>query len=172
MERHAKLAPGLLFFAYGCHMDRATLGSALGREPGAAHVGWLDGWRLVFNKGGEGESAAEVVANLMEQPGCATYGVVYRVSREALRALDEFEGVPEHYRRATLWAQPRGRRARQAVLVYLARDRWIVPVASPPPQYLARLLTGAERHGLPDAYRDWLRALAGGRAPGCFPAPR
>lgn len=155
----------MLYFAYGCNMDPDHLAAVVGTtlEPG-----WparADGWRLAFN---HAEADGTVVASLVEAEGCCTYGVVYRLPQAALPALDEFEQVRERYRRASLWVEPVGRRARQAALTYLGRSRWTVEEGRPQPDYLALLLRGAALHALPGAYVDWVRSLARGEAEPCY----
>ncbi len=163
------LRPGLLYFAYGCHMDPGFLASVVGvtLEPG-----WparLPGWRLAFNKGGEGDSGEDMVANIEEAPACCTLGVVYRLPQQALSALDDFEGVPVHYQRASVWLEPLGRRARQAALAYRAQPRWIVKDGSPNPRYLELLVRGARQHGLSEDYVAWLEGRAKGEGEKCYP---
>ncbi len=88
--------------------------------------------------------------------------MVYRLPKDLLKALDAFEGVPEHYRRTTLWVEPLGRLARQAALSYVAQPQWIVDAGRPDAAYLERLVRGATLHGLPPDYLLWLGALARG----------
>ncbi len=145
-------------------MDRGLLSAVLGREPARGHAARLDGWRLAFNKGGEGEDGGAVTANLVEEAGCCVYGVVYGVADEDMTRLDEFEGAPEHYRRVTFSVRTEGRRAPQAVLAYLGQPGWVVEERHPESSYLESLLRGAVDHGLPSDYVEWLGALACGEA--------
>jgi len=161
------LEPGLLYFAYGCNMDHECLSAVVASELAPGWAARAAGWSVVFNLA-EGGGARETVANLVESPGCVSYGVVYRLPQAALQALDEFEGVPEVYRRATVWVEPLGRRARQAVLVYLGQPGCAVADGLPGADYVTTLLRGAQRSGLPDAYVSWLSAAAQGEASGCF----
>lgn len=163
------LEPGLLYFAYGCNMDRELLARVLERDPGPGQPARVADWRLAFNKSGE-ENGWGVVANLMAAKQCLVYGVVYRLPGDLLNRLDRFEGVPDHYRRTTLWAEPLGRRAHQAVLAYVAQPEWVVADGRPDPGYLRHLLRGAAAHGCPADYLDWLRARARGGGKQCFPA--
>ena len=162
------LEPGLLYFAYGCNMDHAFLESVLGRQISPGWAARVDGWRLAFNKGGEGEAGGGVVANLVSAEEGTTYGVVYRLPFESLAALDEFEGAPEHYRRDTLFVEPVGRQALQAAVTYLGQPRWIVSEGKPPEDYLDLVVRGAATHGIPGDYIDWLRLLANLEAVGCY----
>lgn len=162
------LRPGLLYFAYGCNMDRDGLSAVIGMRVESGWPARLPGWRLAFNQGGEGEAGDEVVASLVQAPGCWVYGAVFRLPREVLPALDAFEGVPDRYRRVTLWVAPLGRRARQAALAYLGQPEWRVEEAAPPDDYLGRVLGGARQHGLPEAYVAWIQLLARGEARDCF----
>lgn len=132
--------------------------------------GWparAEGWRLAFNLADQAAGFG-IVANLVEADGCCVHGVVYRLPHDALPALDAFEGVPEHYRRSTIWVEPLGRHARQAALVYLGQPRHAVPEGRPRAGYLELLLRGAAAHGLPLAYVSWLRAAAAGQVGQCF----
>ncbi|UCF20821.1 MAG: gamma-glutamylcyclotransferase [Gemmatimonadota bacterium] len=168
MKQVRTLRPGLLYFAYGCNMDPDFLSGLLSLE---LQPGWparLDGWRLAFNKGGEGESGNLVVANVVEEVGCSTYGVVYRLPREALSVLDDFEETPEHYRRATVWVEPVGRQARQVAEIYLGQPSWLVAEGPPDPAYLELLVRGARRHDLPRGYIAWLQRSAAGDVAGCY----
>lgn len=159
------LRPGLLYFAYGCNMDPETLSAVVGLE---LEKGWpavARGWRLALNLV---QRDGSVVATLLEQDGCLTHGIVYRLPHDVLPALDEFEEAPERYRRATLWVQPSGLPARQAVLTYIGRPEWIAEAGVPDPEYVALLVRGARLHGLPRAYVDWVEALARGEAGDCY----
>jgi len=162
------LRPGLLYFAYGCNMDPGFLAGVVGvtLEPGWPAC--LDGWRLVFNKVGEGEAGWDVVATIEEDAACCVLGVVYRLPQSTLSALDEFEGVPTHYQRATVWLEPLGRRARQAALVYRAQPRWIVDDGTLSPRYLELLIRGARQHGLAEEYISWLQRWARGEIEECY----
>ncbi|UCC73222.1 MAG: gamma-glutamylcyclotransferase [Gemmatimonadota bacterium] len=156
--------PGLLYFAYGCNMDPEFLARVVGLTLERGWAARLDGWRLAFNKGGEGDEGDSVVANLVPDARCCAYGVVYRLPTDALAVLDAFERVPEHYRRDALWVEPCGRYARQAALAYLAQPSWITEEGTPDPEYLEVLLRGSARHGHPAAYVNWIRSLARGQA--------
>lgn len=153
-------------------MDADTLSGIVGTRLTPGWAARVDGWRVMFNKGGEGERGDQVTADLVQRHGCTTYGVVYRLPKRFLPALDEFEGAPVHYRRATLWVEPLGRRARQAVTAYLAQPGWRVAASEPAADYLRSLLGGATAHGLPPAYVAWLERLARGEVSDCFAESR
>lgn len=162
------LQPGLLYFAYGCNMSSGRLAEVLGFSVPPGVGAGLTGWRLDFSKGGEGRKGGSVTATILPDPGCRVYGVVYRIPREALRPLDEFEAAPEHYRQGRIWVEPLGRRAAQAAVTYIAQPRWIVEPGRPDRAYLRLVLEGARQHALPDRYIDWLRDRAAGRAGHCY----
>ncbi len=163
------LRPGLLYFAYGCNMDPEFLVEILGTPLARGWPARADGWRLAFNLADQAAGFG-IVANLVEADGCCVHGVVYRLPHDALSALDAFEGVPEHYRRSTIWVEPLGRQARQAALVYLGQPRYAVAEGEPRPGYLELLLRGAETQGLPADYVSWLRAAAAGGVGDCYGA--
>ncbi len=156
---------GTLYFAYGCNMDARALSGVVGcpLEPGRAAR--ARDWRLAFNVSDDGR---ERVAGLVQQEGCVTYGVVYRLPHDALGALDAFEGAPDHYRRATLWVEPVGRRARQAALAYLPQPAHSGDPGRPAPGYLERLIRGGVRGGLPAPYLEWVRNIARDAKGDCY----
>lgn len=160
------LRPGLLYFAYGCNMDPEFLVEILGTPLAGGWPARADGWRLAFNLADQ-VAGFGIVANLVEADGCCVYGVVYRLPHDTLSALDAFEGVPQYYRRSTIWVEPLGRQARQAAMAYLGQPRHAVPEGRPDPHYLEMLLRGGRRHGLPAEYMSWIRECAAGKARDC-----
>ena len=162
------LQPGLLYFAYGCNMDADVLSRVVGVQVTQGWPACAGGWRLAFDKGGEGETGSTVTATIVGAEGCRVYGVVYRLARAVLRSLDAFEGAPEHYERQRIWVAPVGRRAAQAAVTYVARSEWIVESGRPDPDYVRSVLRGARAHGLPGEYVKWLDALARGDARDCY----
>lgn len=159
------LKVGQLFFAYGCFLDPQHLAQVVGMPLASGWAARLAGWRLAFNISDEDGA---LVASIVEAQGCCVYGVVYRLPRDALAALDKYEGVPDWYRRETCWVEPLGRAARQSVLVYVGQEGSTVEEGNPEPAYLELLTTGAEIHGLPGEYVEWLRSHSQGRTQGCY----
>lgn len=157
-------------------MDADVLGRVVGTRVAQGWPAYAAGWRLAFCKGGEGGEGGEadigssVTATIMREENCRVYGVVYRLGLQALKPLDAFEGVPEHYERERIWVEPRGRRAKQAALTYVARPEWLVESGRPESAYVEAILRGARAHGLPNDYVVWLEALAHGRAQPCYRA--
>ena len=87
----------MLYFAYGSNMNPKRMASRVDYE-GKIAIGRLNGFRLVFNKidyGNVGSGFANVVAS---NSGFVE-GILYSVRKEYLKVLDEYEGVPYHYRR-------------------------------------------------------------------------
>ena len=117
---------------------------------------------MLQNEGG-------TTATLTSATGCRSYGVVYRLPRELISALDEFEEAPLRYRRQSLWVQPLGRRARQAATAYVGQPDWITETAQPDPGYVDLMARGAEAHGIPPTYVEWLRAAAADPVIACHP---
>lgn len=85
-----------LVFAYGSnlHWDQMVDRCPSARVVGAAA---LMGYRLAFV--GYSRKWRGSVATVIESGENLVAGMVYRISREDLRALDGFEGAPRHYTR-------------------------------------------------------------------------
>ena len=140
------------YFAYASNMNRRQVeqrAGALAEEK----VARLDNYELNFDKIARGGTGT---ANLVAAEGKTVYGVLYRVTEQQLKALDRFEGVPEHYRRSQVTvAEADGRKV--AAQVYLARK--VRKGLKPDRGYLARIVQGAEEHGLPADYIEELKRI-------------
>ncbi len=77
-----------LYAAYGSNLDMDQMRERCPHSPMVA-TGWLEGWRLSF--GGEEVGWEGSLATIVEQPECRVYVVVYDLTREDEKALDEIE---------------------------------------------------------------------------------
>jgi hypothetical protein len=94
----------------------------------------------------------------MEAPGDLVEGVLFRVRRAELAALDDLENLGEGlYRRQTFLVLGADGAWHPADLYRVARPAGPFAVA---PAYLAWMLEGAREHGLPGDYITRLEALA------------
>ena len=130
-------------FAYGANMIAADMAA---RCPAAREIGTaiLPGWRFAIMDRG--------YATLLPEAGAAVHGVLWRVSPDCERVLDEFENVAGGlYRRETLTI------AAAPALVYLGNDP---ATGRPRAGYLEPIIAAAEARGFPPAYvaelRRWL----------------
>lgn len=143
------------YFAYGSNMSARQMGE---RCPGAESMGLAvaEGWQLRFDRpsrrwGGH-------VADIVETPGSATWGVLWRVTTAHLAALDGFEGVATGaYRRINLVVeQPdHGDLRAESYAVCEPGDPGHPSIA-----YLEVILEGAMEHQLPGEYVRQLRGFA------------
>jgi gamma-glutamylcyclotransferase len=128
-----------LYFAYGSNMSSRRLGTRIrpAAQYGAAR---LPDWRLVFNKPGRDGSGK---ANLIEQPGAESWGVVWEVSEDDWPTLDAFE--PGYRRDPCRVFDLTGAVLHAHVYLYLEPG----PDLTPWLWYLEHLLEGAREHDLP-----------------------
>lgn len=103
------------------------------------------------------------VATVEPFDGTQVHGVVWQVSDHDLDALDSAEGVPERYSRNRLIVQTDD--GPSDAWVYI--DHRVNP-GPPRPGYLERIIDGAEHHGLPQRWIDFLRRWD----PARWPRPR
>jgi cation transport regulator ChaC len=138
------------YFAYGSNMQRDTFERRRAQRPIARRVGRLDGFRLTFDLPvGAGERG---VANIQAGAGASTYGVLYRIDRSAVGALDRSEGVPVAYRK--LWTTIQSGAHGISAFTYISPHRRAG--RKPSARYIGLLLDGARQHGLP---ADWVALL-------------
>ena len=147
----------ILLFQYGSNLDPAQKEARTGpiRE---ARGGRLPGYRLAFNKRA---SNGGVYANIVQDANREVWGVVYRCNQNAIRLMDEREGVRGgHYRRVNVTVQLETGEPIEAT-TYVAGDRFLCPEGRPSQEYLERIIRGARHHGLPEAWVRTVQEVAG-----------
>lgn len=141
-------------FAYGSNMNRAQMLSRAGKIL-EEHNATLPNYEVRFNKKVRGGTAG---ANVQPASGKIVHGVLYKIEESAMRSLDRYEGVPEHYRRIEVQVTPEGGQAVGAQ-IYIASK--VEKGLRPSTNYLQSILDGAGEHNLPDAYIGELKTAAG-----------
>jgi cation transport regulator ChaC len=139
----------VLYFAYGSNMDLVQMS---GRCERAATVSTaeLPFHRFIINSRG--------VATVVPDPASTVRGLLWRITEEDERSLDQHEGVAEGtYKKAFVEVSvPSGRKTR--ALVYVATDS---TPGEARPGYMEKIVSAAEACGLPKTYVDqlkpWLR---------------
>lgn len=145
------------YFAYGSNLDPEQMQR---RCPGHRVIGagFLPGHRLKFQ--GQGEDWGGAVATVVPDTRDTVWGVVFELSEEDLRRLDEYEGCRGD-------ADPTGLYVRRDFDVRLADGGAVRATAyvmrrrlegKPSKMYLDAITRGARSHGLPTDYVDRLAA--------------
>ncbi|MFC1479795.1 gamma-glutamylcyclotransferase family protein [Planctomycetota bacterium] len=131
----------ITYFAYGSNMN---LGQMEQRCPGAKvlSTGELDKFRFIINERG--------YATIIPDEGSAVYGVVWQISKNHEKRLDEYEGVDrglyeKEYHTINTETES------YSSLVYIASDR---EKGKPKPGYIEGVIKGAESNSLPQDYID------------------
>ena len=87
-----------LYAAYGSNMDPAQMLVRCPHSPQRG-TGWLEGWRLTF--GGEDIGWDGAMATVVEDPGTRVFVVLYDVSENNEKELDNWDGATlGYYRKA------------------------------------------------------------------------
>ena len=145
------------YFAYGSNMQPATFRGRRGIEAARAVPARLADWQLVFDKPpllpmGQG------MANVIASPGAHVLGVAYAITADDLAHIDLTEGVLiDNYRRVAVQVAPLDGSGPAFDAFTLTSDRRDTTLCASV-RYMALLIEGAEAHGLPAEYVDWLRA--------------
>lgn len=131
------------YFAYGANIIAADMAR---RCPAAREIGTaiLPGWRFIIGRKG--------FATILPAPGVRVVGVLWSLTPQCERTLDEFEEIDGGlFRRDTLGI------ADEPALVYRANDETPGP---PRPGYLEAIIAAAEARAFPTDYvqelRGWL----------------
>jgi hypothetical protein len=146
------------YFAYGSNMSSATLRGRRGIEYRQALAARADGWRLVLDK----PSLLRVrhsFANIVPDAAASVLGVLFEVTAEEREHIELTEGVRiGNYDCVELEARPLGTDGpsrRAFSLTSELRD----PALLPSTRYMSMLIAGAEEHGLPAEYVEYLRRI-------------
>jgi cation transport regulator ChaC len=141
-------------FAYGSNMNRAQMLSRTGKIL-EEHNASLPNYEVRFNKKVRGGTAG---ANIQLASGKTVHGVLYKVEESAMRSLDRYEGVPEHYRRIEVQVTPEGGQPVPAQIYIASKlEKGLRPSAA----YLQAMLDGAGEHNLPASYIGEIKSAAG-----------
>jgi gamma-glutamylcyclotransferase (GGCT)/AIG2-like uncharacterized protein YtfP len=135
-----------LYFAYGSNMDQKQMNE---RCPGAELVGVasLKDYKLAFTiyspirKCG----CADVVAS----PGDVVYGLLYKLSDDELKKMDDFEGHPIHYRRIEVRISTKNGEVPAYTYEVVTKQTGLVPSK----EYLALLTGAAHKYQFPLPYQ-------------------
>jgi gamma-glutamylcyclotransferase len=138
------------YFAFGSNMKRERLEDRLD-EVIDHNIASLVGYRLSFNKqsvDGTGKT------NIMPSEQHEVLGVLYKLSEEQLKKLDEFE---KGYVRIPITVDWRGET--KEVQTYVAVESRINNQLLPSTEYLSYLIDGATDHGFPPEYIEFLKSI-------------
>jgi len=149
-------------FAYGSNMDlddlrRWSIERGYGPlEPLRTARADLPGWRLVWNY--DSPTRRGGAANVEPAAGVVLAGAVLWVDPALLAAIDHKEGHPERYRRQTAPVRCAGQTI--TAWVYVVTAPWRVERhVAPRRSYVATVLRGGRRFGLPEAHLATIAAV-------------
>jgi gamma-glutamylcyclotransferase len=145
---------GILHMSSNLDIDQKERRTGKVRE---GHRACLTGYRIVFNKlGSDGTGKA----NICPDESRVVWGVAYRCSQNALRKMDDYEGVPAgHYLRRDVQVHCDSGEI-LATVTYVAGEGYVRSSLAPAPDYLDRIITGARSHGLPEDYIQEIQRTA------------
>jgi cation transport regulator ChaC len=147
------------YFAYGSNMQDDTLCRRRGIAYRRALPARATGWRVVFDKPLL-LPVPYAVANLVPDAEASALGVAFEISEDDLAHVELTEGVRiGHYHRVEVGLIALDPSAGASLAAYsLSSDRRD-PALRPSTRYMALVIAGAEQHGLPAAYVEYLRNL-------------
>lgn len=143
----ANLGGPVWYFAFGSNMNERLFRERRHMTWLDRRVGRLDGYRLAFTVAGGRRPGISAPANIVEVPGEAVYGVLYRLPLHKFTRLDNSEGRQYAY----LWTEAEDFTGERLQVV-----TYRVPSAAkegrPSRAYLDVLREGARESGLPSSY--------------------
>ena len=129
------------YFCYGSNMNIKRMNDR-GIKPSSIESAILKNYKLVFNKIASGK-IGESYANIVPEKGCIVEGVLYRISSEAIKILDKFEGHPKHYIRSDIQVIMKNGNNVTAI-TYIATQNKVKDGLLPGQEYMAHLLAGKD----------------------------
>ncbi len=143
-NENGKMETEYLYFAYGSNLDDARLLGRVGADARPVGRGVADGWTV----------EERLYADMRRRRGAKAYGMVWRLTEDAVAALDRFEGWPTTY--ADAWVDvtllDSGIEVKAMAYVMTDAARASRRGKKYPDDYRAICSAGARAHGLPDAF--------------------
>jgi gamma-glutamylcyclotransferase (GGCT)/AIG2-like uncharacterized protein YtfP len=141
------------YFAYGSNMNTKVLRKLFnGDSLECLGCYKLNDYKFLYNRA-PFTNQGFTGGNIQYEPGCAVYGVVWKISEGELAILDQFENSPKVYRRSVLEVvRPDNSQDVCQAEVYVANPNYISPICRPRPFYVNIVTEGAKEHHLPPDY--------------------
>lgn len=138
-----------LYFAYGSNMDQNQMKE---RCPSAVLIGTatLADYRLAFTIFSPKRQCG--CADIIPSKGNTVYGLLYRLTDAEMKAMDDFEGHPTHYRRITVRVNGSEREVDAYSYEVVDKQEDLHPSV----HYLGLLQTAAARFSFPIGYQKFL----------------
>ena len=143
----------VLYFAYASNMERVHLKR---RCPKARFVAaaMLSDHELVFS--GNSRMWGGGIADIRDAAGKNVEGVVWEISESEQKTMDEYEGYPNLYVRKEIQVRTKAGKVVTAFAYVMANPGREAPPSKP---YKRLLISGAEEHGLSEAYIAFLESI-------------
>ena len=136
----------MFYFAYGSNMDETQM-QVRCPESSLVGIALLDGYRLGFTRYAQSRKGG--VADIVSEPDCSVWGLVYKVTAKDLDLLDSFEGKGKAYDRMSVTVRFLDGRTAEAETYYVIDKQ---PDIKPGEDYLALLLGAAKKYKFPEEY--------------------
>ena len=143
----------MLYFAYGSNMERVQMKRLCPKARFVA-AAVLPDHELVFS--GSSRMWGGGIANIRDVPGKKVEGVVWEIGESERKALDEYEGYPDLYVRKEIQVRTKAGKIVTAFAYVMANPGREAPPSKP---YKRLLISGAEEHGLSEAYIAFLESI-------------
>jgi len=147
----------IFYFAYGSNMDRNRMIEERDVRILSEKVGFIEGWKIVFNKIATFPSGSGY-ANIAKEKNSKVYGVLYEIEDSDLGKLDKYEGYPTHYKREQITVILNNGKKIIAE-VYIAQGNQTQEGLKPTKEYMKYLINGAKQRNLPIAYIKFLESI-------------
>jgi gamma-glutamylcyclotransferase (GGCT)/AIG2-like uncharacterized protein YtfP len=134
------------YFAYGSNMDLDQMKERCGNEFKFVAVVYLEGFKFVYD--GYSEKRKGSVANIVECSGEKVWGVLYEITENAEKKLDENEGYPFTYQKRYVTVKDKEGKEYKA-FVYLRKPQ---EIGKPSKDYMNQIIKAAYAHKLPSSY--------------------
>ena len=144
----------IAYFAYASNMSAPVMDAAC---PGHRFLGpaRLPSHRLAFTR--RSVRTGTGVADIVDDPASAVWGVLYELAEGELGALDRKEGAGWAYERREVHVHLDDARAARSAVAYVVMQKSALEIP-PSDDYARRLVDAGRERGLP---ADYLAALGG-----------
>ncbi len=142
----------MLYFAYGSNMEKEQMQRRCPNHKFVS-VARLDHYTLAFTRYSDRWDGG--VADLLPERGKVVHGVLYEITLEDLKLLDQYTGYPHCYLRGDVILETTSKEKLPAMTYFAVRQG----VLKPSRRYLEQILKGARSYHLPKDYIHFLKSI-------------
>jgi hypothetical protein len=142
----------MIYFAYGSNMDHVQMQVRCPGQEAAIGVARLAGYALAFTRWSRSWNSG--TADILPERMSEVWGVLYDLTLDNLRRMDQFADYPNSYVRQDIFLEYEGETIPSFTYVAIRQG-----IFAPSKSYVNKMIMGAEENHIPESYIVLLKSL-------------